>query len=275
MRKVILLSGREMLPPGLIEFAISLYKKEPFHLTGVFLPEASMQNTLWYYTPDPLAPAYRYIPERNVTANSTIAIAEFEKLCQTNGVSYDVHELDVDHTADNVRKESRFADLLLMSHDSFDEDREEALSNEYTTETLHFSECPIVLVPQVFSEPENIILTYDGSASSVFAIKQFALTLPSLCELKTQLVYMKEDWRIPMPDKDLIKDIANCHFRNLTVSKVTLDAKKHLLPWVSIHHKTVLVTGAYGRSYFSRIFKESFVDNLIKTDKLTIFIAHK
>ena len=39
---------------------------------------------------------------------------------------------------------------------------------------VHDAECPVLIVPEDCPFPVNVILAYDGSDDSVFAMKQFA-----------------------------------------------------------------------------------------------------
>ena len=51
-------------------------------------------------------------------------------------------------------------------------------SDEYLKDALHASECPVLVVPEKFDFPESNILAFDGSESSVYAIKQFVYMFP-------------------------------------------------------------------------------------------------
>ena len=51
-------------------------------------------------------------------------------------------------------------------------------SYDYLKDVLHDVACPVLLVPEKFDFPESVILAYDGSEESVYAIKQFAYLFP-------------------------------------------------------------------------------------------------
>ena len=79
-------------------------------------------------------------------------------------------------------------------------------------EALHDIECPAVVVPENFDFPENNILAYDGSESSVFAIKQFAYLFPELASNNTILVFAKSKEVEELPDQDYIEELAARHY---------------------------------------------------------------
>ena len=104
-----------------------------------------------------------------------------------------------------------------------------------------------------FNFPSHIILAYDGSASSVFAIKQFAYLFPELCNRKAILVYVGDE-KHDIPDQVLIEEFAARHFENLTITKVTSDHKNRFNTWFEEHKNSLLVSGSFGRSGVSELF---------------------
>jgi hypothetical protein len=57
--------------------------------------------------------------------------------------------------------------------------------------------------------------------------------------------------------------------------KLHLDPKDFFADWISNKKNAILVSGAFGRSSLSRVFKKSFVKDVIKEHKLPIFITHR
>ena len=91
---------------------------------------------------------------------------------------------------------------------------------------------PLLLVPEKFDFPESIILAYDGSENSVFAIKQFAYLFPELSNRQTLLVYANDDAEEDFPDKIQIEELAARHFSNLTLFKLDVNPKKYFSTWI-------------------------------------------
>lgn len=139
---------------------------------------------------------------------------------------------------------------------------------------MHYAECPIMIIPEKFDYPKSIILAYDGSPSSVYAIKQFSYLYPMLSDLDTLLVYASDRNEDDFPDYSYIEEFATRHFKNLTFFKLNADPKKYFDTWIEDVGKAWLVSGSYGRSSFSEVFKRNFVQDIIMEHKLPVFIAH-
>jgi hypothetical protein len=115
-------------------------------------------------------------------------------------------------------------------------------------------------------------LAYDGSASSVFAIKQFAYLFPDLSDNKTILVFASEEID-DIPAHVNIEELAGSHFSNLAIT--VLNGKKNFSEWVLKYENPILVSGSFGRSGFSSLFTKNFVINIIDAYKTPVFIAHQ
>lgn len=172
-------------------------------------------------------------------------------------------------------KESRFADLLFISGQSFFSNISKDQPNEYMQELLKKTECPVVIVPDQFQVPAKVMLMYDGEASSVYAIKQFAYLFSEMADLPVSLIELTAHPDQKLPDEEEVAELAARHFRDLTLKEMALENKKHFTGWLLDDKETMLVMGAYGRSLFSTLFKRSFADELIGQLQLPLFIAHK
>ena len=272
MNKVILLSDKEELSKAAFEFAVKLNEKSPILLTGVFLPPVDYWNSLLYYSYGMGAPVQYYVPEDFQGENK--AITQFKELCQANGIEYRIHDKEYDDIRKELRIETRFADLLVFSNEAFYQHLDEVVSNEYIDNTLHNAECPVVIVPAQYTEPENIILAYDGSASSVFAIRQFAQLFPDLAKKETILVYVDPDSEKDFPEKSHMEELVARHFPRLTLTKLDMEADKYFLTWLSERKNALLVSGAQSRSGVSELFRKSFIRDVLKQHLMPVFIAH-
>jgi len=118
-------------------------------------------------------------------------------------------------------------------------------------------------------------LAYDGSESSVYAIKQFAYLFPELCDNTTILVYAREKNGEEFPEEINIEELAARHFSDLTLLRLDADPRKYFSSWLMEHKKAILISGAFGRSEVSRLLRKSFVSDIISDHRLPVFIAHK
>ncbi len=272
MKKVILVFDGIHFSEGAFEFARTLNELKPILLTGIFVPQAELSN-LWSYA-DGISGAFIPIQESGTSETIQKNIAHFEKHCQNNGIDYRVHENLFDLVLPQLEKESRFADLLILGSEIFYESLGTTEPNIYLKDALHNVACPVIVVPEKYDFPESIILAYDGSQESVYAIKQFAHLFPELTDITTLLVYANDDVTDDFPDKILIEELAARHFSNLTLFKLNINPKKYFSTWISEKKSAMLVSGSYGRSGISQLFKKSFVKDVIADHKLPVFIAH-
>jgi nucleotide-binding universal stress UspA family protein len=274
MKKILLAFDGTHFSEGAFEFARRLNELKPVLLTGVFLPQAELAN-LWSYADGVGGPSLIPLLESDESELVHQNIERFEKLCKSNGIDYRVHKDFFDFVLPELRKESRYADLLILGSEVFYENMGSGSPNEYLKDALHDFECPVLVVPEKYNFPEKNILAYDGSEESVYAIKQFAYLFPELTNRETLLVYADDDAEEDFPDKIQIEELAARHFKNLTFFKLNLNPKKYFSTWVSEKGSSILISGSYGRSGLSRLFKKSFIQEVIADHRLPVFIAHK
>jgi hypothetical protein len=246
---------------------------KPVLLTGIFLPEVDYARFFFFPTAF-TAPAYIPMLEDFEVDEVEGNVEEFAQLCQKNFIEYRVHKDLFDSSIPQLTKETRFADLMVIGSETFYTNGIVNGSDEYLKDALHTTECPVIIVPEKFNFPSNIVLAYDGSASSVYAIKQFANLFPELCTLKTILVNAGDE-KHNLPDQVLIEELAARHFENLTITKINSDHKNKINNWLSEHKDLLLVSGSCGRSGVSEIIRKSFIIDIIKEHKTPVFIAHK
>jgi hypothetical protein len=275
MRKILIAFDGDNFSEGVLGFAQQLNEKDPILLTAAFLPQIDYAN-LWSYSPGGQAGAV-YIPlmedeEAKVVKKS---IDRFESFCIKNHIEHRVHKDFFDFAVPGLKKETRYADVLIISSSTFYKQVGSDAPNEYLKEILHQAECPVIIVPEKFDFPNSNILAFDGSESAVYAIKQFAYLFPELTNNETLLFYIKDNRNDEFPEEKNIEELAARHFSNLTLMKFHEDFDRYFSTWLMDKKGSVLISGAYGRSGFSRVFKKSFVNEIISDHKLPVFIAHK
>jgi nucleotide-binding universal stress UspA family protein len=275
MKKILLAFDGTHFSEGSFEFARGLNEKEPILLTGVFVPLVNYAS-LWSYASASASVGAPVIPllEDDEIAEVQKNIERFETMCRKHNIEYRIHRDYFDFAVPEMRKETRYADLLILGSQTFYSSIGAGEPNAYLKDILQDTECPVLIVPEKFVFPESNILAFDGSESSVFAIKQFAYLFPELTRNKTVLVFM-DDSPHPIPDESYIKELAARHFPDLSLLKLELPSSKYFSTWVNDKKNTLLVSGAYGRSSFSQLFKKSFVSDVIRDHQLPVFITHR
>lgn len=267
-----LLDG-EHFSKGAFDFARRLNEVQPILLTGIFLPSVDYTEVMVYYLGGMAGPLYMPAAQMDPDAMQK-NVQKFKELCVKNNIEHRVHTSIMGSIIDGVKKETRYADLLLVSSETFYSNLGRLSQEEYLNDTMHHAECPVIVLPEHYNFPQSAILAYDGGESSVFAIKQFAYLFPELAQLSTVVVYAsdKDD---KLPDMPYIEELAARHFNDLSFLKLDANAKKYFNTWLADRGSALLVTGSYGRSSLSEFFHKNFVAETISDHKLPIFIAHK
>jgi hypothetical protein len=272
MKKVLLAFDGKNFSEGAFEFARKLNELQTILLTGIFMPSSVFSN-MWTYA-DANAGIFAPMIDEEDTEKMEQNIAKFESHCRNNDIDYRVHKGYTEYALPDLQKESIYADLLIIGSEAFFENLGTEAANSYLQDALHTIKCAAVLVPEKFDFPESIVLAYDGTDNSVFAIKQFAYLFPELCNKEVLLVYASEDEEADFPDKIEMEELAARHFSNLTLCKLDINPRKFFSTWISEKKSALLVSGSYKRSGVSQIFKKSFIKDVIAKHELPIFISH-
>jgi hypothetical protein len=277
MKKILLVFDGTNFSEGAFRFVKALNEIQPVLVTGVFTPQADYAN-LWSYAAAaaPAGSGVAYIPLVEGEEADAVEknIARFESLCQKNDIRYRVHNDFFDFVLPELKKESRFTDLVVMSGEMFYEGAD-GHKFEYLREALHGTESPVVVVPEEFEFPQMNILAYDGSAGSMYAIKQFAYIFPEFAKNKTVLVYAEDKEEKDFPSKAQMIELVTQHFPDLELYKLEVDPKRYFNTWLMEKRACILVSGSFSRGGFSELFKKSFVTDVIADKKFPVFIAHK
>jgi hypothetical protein len=89
-------------------------------------------------------------------------------------------------------QETVFADLLILDeHLSFTYVGAQQLSS-FVIDILEDAHCPVLVVPEKARVTEHVYLCYDGTPSSVMAIKMYSYLFPEWCSKPTTLVSFNE-----------------------------------------------------------------------------------
>jgi len=273
MRKILVAFDGSQYSEGAMSFARQLNETERITLTGLFLPQVSLAN-LWSYADAMTGASYIPLVEESEAELIEKNIDRFKEYCLVHDIRHDVNKAMFDLAMPELRKETRFADVVILGSETFYRSIGEETPSEYLKEALHFAECPVIVVPESYNFPERNILAYDGSESSVFAIKQFMYLFPEFAENPTILVTTNPVSEIPQQEPH-IRDLVAAHFNNLSYLHLQMDAKKHFSTWMSEKKGSILVCGAFSRSLISQIFRQSFVEDVLRDHKIPVFISHR
>lgn len=278
MKKIIVALDAIVYNEYALEYAIGVAKRSGGMILGVFLHDLS-----YIYSDIPgvfeLIPVeYSHIIKKQHDDAEKLAlnIKLFNERCNGENIKHKAHAYDGTNIVDFLVKESVFADLLILDeHMSFTHTTSNQLSN-FIIDLLEDSNCPVLIVPHKYLPVESIFLCYDGTASSVNAIKMYSYLFPEWSNKITTLVSFNETSSNHLKHSENIKDLLHQHFPNLIVDvENSYHSESVIVDFFKINcTHGFIVMGAYKKSPFTRIFKKSLVNTLLKEVKVPIFIAH-
>lgn len=273
MKKILVVFDGAHYPTATLDLALQLNYTERIMLTGIFLPSVDYAEAMsYYYYGNAIAPLYleEYQDDPKAIQHN---VDLFETFCREHHLSHRIHRDIKKKVVQELQYETRFADLLILSSTHFYENLGTMIQEDYITDTLHKAECPILLLPGEYTPPQNIIFAYDGSASSMHAIKQFIYLMPQYTDLDTLFVYA-DDKKDDIPFIELVREYATQHFSKLAYYKLNADPKKYFNTWMEDRGASLLVSGAFGRSAFSELFRRNFLETTLKEQQIPLFISH-
>ncbi len=269
MEKILLALDAAKADTGALEFASWLATLTSSKVTGVFLENPAeeraeeirpvLQGTATGYTPGPEGRSQN--------------ILFFTGACQRRSTRYSVHTDNGDPVKELI-KESRFADVLVLDPETSFSRKPEAVPTSFARNILKDIECPVIIAPESFEGIEEIIFTYDGSKSSMFAIKQFCYLFPQLDEKKVTLLQVTESEMVPHANQENLKEWLCAHYNSIGFVTLAGFPTTELLAYLIRKENAIVVMGAYGRTTFPAVFAHSHADPLIRTLGQAIFIAH-
>jgi nucleotide-binding universal stress UspA family protein len=197
----------------------------------------------------------------------------FETACQNRGVNAHIHHAE-GVPADEIVEQSRYADILVVDAATSFRKKFEGTPTDFVKDVLKNAECPVIIAPEIFEGIDEIIFTYDGSASSIFAMKQFTYLFPQLDDKKVTVLHVDEEKEWPEQEKKNLGSWLQNHYSSIGFDVKKGDATYEMLAYLFLRRNVFIVMGAYGRNALSRYFKHSHADVLIRTITQPIFIAH-
>jgi len=261
-----------------LEFACYLARLTKSKVTGVFLENLEAEERPVLKHIKGMAYVDWEVNEQSEEHQAKMQIVEknislFKEGCTARGVNYSLHR-DRGVPAHDLITESRYADILVVDAATSFSKRYDGTPSEFVRDILKKAECPVVIAPESFDAIDEIIFTYNGSASSLFAIKQFTYLFPQLNNKKVSIIQVNEEGEWHDPDKYKFKEWLKEHYADLHFEAQKGNPDTIFFDYLFKRKNMFLVMGAYGRNALSQFFKASHADMLIKTVSRPIFIAH-
>jgi hypothetical protein len=197
----------------------------------------------------------------------------FKEICVHNDVSYSINH-DFPIPARELIDETRFADLLVVNSAISLTEYLDEVPSDFIKHTLTKAECPVIVAPENFERVDEIVFSFDGSGSSVFAIKQFTYLFPQLLDRKVSFVQVNEHGVWDTDNQNKLKDLLLNPHNDINFEAIKEESGEELSEWLSQRKNIFLVMGAFGTNILSPFTKRSTAEFIIGTMSQPIFIAH-
>ncbi|HMI62762.1 MAG TPA: hypothetical protein VK518_17715 [Puia sp.] len=274
MKQVLFVSAGQEFPKGPFNFLRMMHQTERVHARALFFRpvDYASLSTVAANCGASIAPLLEL--EENEKETIHLHKELFARQCHDHHIFFTINENQESWDKDLLIKESRFADLILISGQLFCADSEGLQPNQYLQEALHAAECPVLIVPETFTTVERLYMAYDGSKESIFAIKEFCHLFPKLCDLPTEMVYLNEESGNAIPEIERLRQFTQVKFNSMNFARLHFKAAEYFTTWISEKRNVLLVSGSFGRAPFSYLMKRSFAEDIIHDHQLPLFIAH-
>jgi hypothetical protein len=272
MKQIIIVAAGHQFPQGPIAFLQTMTENERVHARGLFFRPVDYSALAAAGASNNITPFLELEDnEREVIAHHKV---QFGHHCEQHHIPYSLHDNDSEWDKALLIRESRFADLILISGECFYAEVDNHQPNKYLRQALHEAECPVVVIPEYFTAIRHLFMAYDGTRESIYAIKQFCYLFPKLIDLPTEIVYIHEDAGHAIPELESLHHYTRLKFDCMNFSKLQFNAAERFSTWISGKKNALLVSGSFGRSTLSYIGKRSFAQDVIRAHQLPLFIAH-
>lgn len=260
-----------------VEYAIDVAKVSESHLTGVFLDDRTYTSYKIYELVLDHGVSEKKLKMLKEKDNQTRALSaeKFELRCRKSSLTFNIHH-DKNIALQDLLHETVYSDLLVINHSESFTHYEEEYPTRFIRDLLSNSQSPVYLVPKIYKKIEKLVFLFDGTNTSVYAIKMFNYLFPQFNKNPVELICIKNmDSTLHIPDYQLLKEFLKRHYVNIKFTVLKGIPELEIVNHLKFEENNILVVlGAYRRTMFSRWFKSSMADALIKELKLPLFIAH-
>ena len=274
MQRIVVAANGISGSPHALDFACYLGRLTNSKVSGFLLEDLESDNN-----PD-LYPSSEIVQENQQNSATSTSnkpdittidrgISLFKNACEMRGVRYSIRR-GKDEPVKEIIRESRYADIVVAEVEGSFHNKVE----HFIKELLEDAECPIVIAPESFEGIDEVVFTYNGSRSSMYAIKQFCYLFPQLDDKKVTVIEVDEEGVSSPDEKDKFREWISGHYSSIGYMVLKGDTESELFATLLRRKNVFIVMGAYGRSRLSRFFKHSRADLLVNTLTQAIFITH-
>jgi hypothetical protein len=279
MEKILLAIDAIRVNKSSLEFACYLARLTKSKVTGVFLENLVADEKPVLKKAYGRAYVNWEINEASQEYQNKVQLIDdniryFKESCIQQEVCFQLHR-DRGVPETELLDETRFADILVADAALSFTKQYAGMPSTFVKDILSNAECPVIIAPERFEGIDEIVFTYNGSASSLFAIKQFTYLLPQLSTKKTTILQINEAGEWHDPEKYKFKEWLKNHYINLHFEAQKGKTDSILFEALFSKKNMILVMGSYGRNALSKFIQHSQADILLKTVAHPIFITHR
>lgn len=231
------------------------------HLVFLILPGEDVDYAYPYPNDLPITEDF---PDGEIISESNQELIKdkvnlFKQECASAGIKL---SFERNISVEQLVKETAGADLLVADKGA-----------DFLSKILSHVHCPAFIVTDDHL-PEKVVLMFNNSDSSKFAIEKYSDLFPEFKNLPSFLLSINPKHESEIQNylqKNLSSTFTNISIRSLS-GKVEIQMD-HFLSELPGH--ILVVLGAFGRSEISRFFHESLADTVLRNKTVSLFIAHK
>ena len=270
MNKVLLILDGTHVPSYLLDAATRIGGAANYHLHALFLNKEPTGLQYDYFFPNDYSLVENPLTGKSIEQeNKDIIdanIQTFKDTCELAGVSYTIDERK-DYSLGELLQLTAFCDLVLA-------DAKSTFYEYLLTDLLTDAHCPILLTKQTLSAPEKIVLAYDGSLSSIYAMKMFTYLFPQWKDVPLQVVYISEGGNRSLPKEAQIRSWLILHYTTIEEHVLTGNRLQALAGFINTDEtRKIVIMGAYGKKGVSRLFHKSISEAVTDSSNAAAFIT--
>lgn len=278
MKKFIAVFDGFKMSESTLKYSIQFAQLSNAHFVGIFIEDFIYHSYNIYNILRTSDKAKQLIDELNEEDKKmrAQAVLECEKACQLAKLNYSIHR-DKGLALQELLHESVFADLIIINeNDNFKRTSEES-PTQFMRQLLRDVQCPVLVVPNIYRPIDKVVLLYDGNPSSVYGIKSFSYILDNVLNVPIEVLTVRDQFMANerLPDNKLMREFMKRHFSSVSYTVKNGNVSQEIIAHFQNFGETVLIVlGSYRRSDFSRKFKTSMADILMKKLGTLLYIAH-
>ena len=264
------------LDENAVQFATYLARLTDSNLTAIFLQDLVREDAVVLPLGEDGSSGEVIMIRESADDQDSVELRDeniqlFRELVREAGIPASVY-LDNGDPARGIIAESRYADLLVIDPATSFSALYDGPPTRFVKDILQEANCPVVISPKSFEDIDNIIFCYDGSKSSLFAMKQFSYLFPELRSKRAKVIDLVTGEFAG--DKEGVTEWLKYHYDDAEWIAAEPEVTDALFNYLLRKKNDFVVMGAYGRGLLASFFEEDFEEGTTRTTTLPIFVAH-